>query len=94
MKKTFVYSTISQVVLLAIASNAMANEPAKNDIAALDEVAVVGGGSMYKMGEVPVHQAKSAIAISRDELDKQDVKKVDETTQTGSVCVVRKFHKQ
>ncbi|MDO9867961.1 hypothetical protein Q7460_10895 [Glaesserella parasuis] len=33
---------------------------------------------MYKMGEVPVHQAKSAIAISRDELDKQDVKKVDE----------------
>ncbi|AWI51031.1 TonB-dependent siderophore receptor [Actinobacillus porcitonsillarum] len=78
MKKTFVYSTISQVVLLAIASNAMANEPTKNDVAALDEVAVVGGGSMYKMGEVPVHQAKSAIAISRDELDKQDVKKVDE----------------
>lgn len=56
----------------------MANESAKNDVAALDEVAVVGGGSMYKMGEVPVHQAKSAIAISRDELDKQDVKKVDE----------------
>lgn len=78
MKKTFVYSTISQVVLLAIASNAMANETAKNDVAALDEVAVVGGGSMYKMGEVPVHQAKSAVAISRDELDKQDVKKVDE----------------
>ncbi|EQA02609.1 tonB-dependent Receptor Plug domain protein [Glaesserella parasuis MN-H] len=56
----------------------MANESAKNDVAALDEVAVVSGGSMYKMGEVPVHQAKSAIAISRDELDKQDVKKVDE----------------
>ncbi|AUI66973.1 MULTISPECIES: TonB-dependent siderophore receptor [Glaesserella] len=77
MKKTFVYSTISQVVLLAIASNAMANQPANTETATLDEISVVGG-SMYRMGEVPVHQAKSAVAVSREELDKQNITKADE----------------
>lgn len=76
MKKTFAVSAISQVVLLAIASHAMANTPA-NDTAVLDEI-TVSGGSMYRMGEVPVHQAKSAVAINREELDKQAVNKVDE----------------
>lgn len=76
MKKTFAVSAISQVVLLAIASSAMANTPA-NDTAVLDEI-TVSGGSMYRMGEVPVHQAKSAVAISREELDKQGVNKADE----------------
>ena len=77
MKKTFVYSTISQVVLLAITSHAMANEQTNAETATLDEISVVGG-SMYRMGEVPVHQAKSAVAISREELDKQNITKADE----------------
>lgn len=76
MKKTFAVSAISQVVLLAIASNAMANTPA-NDTAVLDEI-TVSGGSMYRMGEVPVHQAKSAVALSSEELGKQGVTKLDE----------------
>lgn len=69
MKKTFFYSTVASAVALAI-SPAIAQETA-----VLDEVSVVSSGSMYKMGEVPVHQAKSAVAISREDLDKQDVKK-------------------
>ncbi|QBQ63486.1 TonB-dependent siderophore receptor [Actinobacillus indolicus] len=77
MKKTFVYSTISQVVLLAIANHAMANEQTNAETATLDEISVVGG-SMYRMGEVPVHQAKSAVAINREELDKQNITKADE----------------
>lgn len=72
MKKTFFYSTVASAVALAI-SPAIAQETA-----VLDEVSVVSSGSMYKMGEVPVHQAKSAVAISREDLDKQDVKKADE----------------
>ena len=40
MKKIFVYSTISQVVLLAIASNAMANEQTNAEAATLDEISV------------------------------------------------------
>lgn len=74
MKKVFAYTTISQVVLLAIAQSAIANE----QIAELDEVSVISSGSMYKMGEVPFHQAKSAVAVTREELDKQDVFKADE----------------
>ncbi|MDA3978753.1 TonB-dependent siderophore receptor [Gallibacterium sp. AGMB14963] len=35
-------------------------------------------GSMYRMGEVPIYQAKSAIAITRDQLDKQAITKTDE----------------
>ncbi|MBT9318835.1 TonB-dependent siderophore receptor [Actinobacillus pleuropneumoniae] len=72
MKKMFFYSTVASAVALAI-SPAIAQETA-----VLDEVSVVSSGSMYKMGEVPVHQAKSAVAISREDLDKQDVKKADE----------------
>lgn len=75
MKKTFTISTLSQAVLLAIAMPAMAN--GTDDVAVLDEI-TVSGGSMYRMGEVPVLQAKSAVAITRDELDKQAVNKVDE----------------
>lgn len=73
MKKTFMISALSQVVLFAMTQQAMANEA----VATLDEVQV-SAGSMYKMGEVPVHQAKSAVAISREELEKQDVLKADE----------------
>lgn len=35
-------------------------------------------GSMYRMGEVPIYQAKSAVAITRDQLDKQNIRKTDE----------------
>lgn len=76
MKKTLLYSALSQAVFFAIATQAVANDTT-NDTIALDEVSVVGG-SMYKMGEVPVHQAKSAVAIGREELDKQNVTKADE----------------
>ena len=72
MKKTFMYSTLATAVACAI-SPAMAEEPTQ-----LDEVSVVSSGSMYKMGEVPVHQAKSAVAVDRDELDRQNVQKLDE----------------
>lgn len=71
MKKTFALSTITTAILVTMP--AMAEE-----VAQLEEVSVVSSGSMFKMGEVPVHQAKSAVAITRDELDKQDVKKLDE----------------
>lgn len=77
MKKTFAYSALSQVVLLAIAGYAMANETAANQTVELEAVTVTGG-SMYRMGEVPVYQAKSAVAINRDELDKQNITKADE----------------
>lgn len=77
MKKTFAYSALSQVVLLAIAGSAMANETAANQTVELEAVTVTGG-SMYRMGEVPVYQAKSAVAINRDELDKQNITKADE----------------
>ncbi len=103
MKKTFFYSTVASAVALAI-SPAIAQETA-----VLDEVSVVSSGSMYKMGEVPVHQAKSAVAISREDLDKQDVKKADEIGRyqagfanqvfatipipTGSEYAERKFRK-
>ncbi|AHG74891.1 CirA protein [Mannheimia varigena USDA-ARS-USMARC-1296] len=73
MKKAFVYTAISQVVLLAIAQGAIANE----QNALLDEV-TVSSGSMYKMGEVPFHQAKSAVAVTREQLDDQKVDKLDE----------------
>ncbi|OOR99781.1 TonB-dependent siderophore receptor [Haemophilus paracuniculus] len=73
MKKTFIYSAVSQAVLLAIAAPAMAEE----QVTQLDEI-VVSGGSMFKMGEVPFHQAKSAVAMSREDLDKQAVSKADE----------------
>lgn len=71
--KKFAYTAISQVVLLAIAQSTIANE--QNVV--LDEV-TVSSGSMYKMGEVPFHQAKSATVVTREELDKQDVFKADE----------------
>lgn len=73
MKKAFAYTAISQVVLLAIAQGAIANE--QNVL--LDEV-TVSSGSMYKMGEVPFHQAKSAVAVTREQLDDQKVDKLDE----------------
>lgn len=73
MKKHFTISTLSQAILFAIALPAMANE----EVEILDEI-TISGGSMYRMGEVPVHQAKSAVAMSREELDKQAVNKVDE----------------
>ncbi|MGX2949812.1 TonB-dependent siderophore receptor [Ursidibacter sp. B-7004-1] len=75
MKKTFIYSGIATAVIFAI-NSANANQ-ATNDTAQLDEVSVVGG-SMYRMGDVPVHQAKSAVALNRADLDKQDVRKADE----------------
>ncbi|WP_373777665.1 TonB-dependent siderophore receptor [Glaesserella sp.] len=77
MKKSFIYSGVATAVMFAIAP-VMANESTDNESAVLDEVSVVGSGSMFKMGEVPVHQAKSAVAITRDELDSQDVVKMDE----------------
>lgn len=81
MKKTFVYAVISQAVVSAVAQNAIANE----QVTELDEISVISSGSMYKMGEVPFHQAKSTIAVTREELDKQDIFKADEIGryQTG-----------
>ncbi|TCT15905.1 iron complex outermembrane receptor protein [Bibersteinia trehalosi] len=73
MKKNFAISALSQAIFVAITLPAMANE----EIAHLDEI-TVSGGSMYRMGEVPVHQAKSAVAINREMLDQQAVNKVDE----------------
>lgn len=79
MKKTFIYTAISQSVLIAIAQNAIASE----QVAQLNEVSVVAG-SMYKMGEVPFHQAKSAVAVTREQLDDQKVDKVDEIAKYQS----------
>lgn len=103
MKKVFAYTTISQVVLLAIAQSAIANE----QIAELDEVSVISSGSMYKMGEVPFHQAKSAVAVTREELDNRmflkqmksgvikpvfQIRYLDQIRiRTGSVCVENRF---
>ncbi len=73
MKKSFVYSLAASAVLLAL--NASAQDAATEQ---LDTIDVVTSGSMYKMGEVPFHQAKSAVAINRETLDRQNVTKADE----------------
>lgn len=73
MKKAFAYTTISQALLLAFSQGSIANE----QTTVLDEI-TVSGGSMYRMGEVPFHQAKSSVAISKDILDKEGVSKLDE----------------
>lgn len=73
MKKNFAYTAMAQVVLLAIAQSAVANE----QVVELREV-TVSAGSMYRMGEIPVHQAKSALALSREQLDEQKIDKLDE----------------
>lgn len=76
MKKTFVYSTISQVVLLAIASNAMANEPANNNTAVLDEVSVVG--SVAKAGKVDYMTPRSVSVISQEQITEKGYQQADE----------------
>lgn len=73
MKKSFVYSLAASAVLLAL--NASAQDSATEQ---LDTIDVVTSGTMYKMGEVPFHQAKSAVAINRETLDRQNVTKADE----------------
>ncbi|OOF49430.1 CirA protein [Rodentibacter genomosp. 1] len=73
MKKTFVYSALTSAVIFAM-NSAYAEE---QKVEELDEITVTGG-SMFRMGEVPVYQAKSAVAITREDLDKQDVLKADE----------------
>lgn len=75
MNKPFIYSATAIAVMFAM-THANANEKAEA-VAQLSEVSVTGG-SMYRMGEVPIHQAKSAVAISREDLDKQAVRKADE----------------
>lgn len=78
MKKTFIYSTVAQTVLLTIAGTAIAAEDGTEQ---LDTIDVVTEGSMFRMGEVPFHQAKSAVAITREQLDSQNVDKLDEVAK-------------
>ncbi|WP_439257679.1 TonB-dependent siderophore receptor [Lonepinella sp. BR2271] len=75
MKKTFVYSAAAQLVLIGMAGTAIAADQKTDQ---LDQIDVVTDGSMFRMGEVPFHQAKSAVAVTRNELDSQNVDKVDE----------------
>lgn len=75
MKKTFAVSALSQVVLLAIASNAMANQPANNEVAVLDEVTVVG--SLSKTGKVEYMSPKSASVLSSEKLAEQGSSRLD-----------------
>ncbi|MFC0323056.1 TonB-dependent siderophore receptor [Gallibacterium melopsittaci] len=70
-KKIFKLSLLSTALLLSI-NPAMAEETQELD--AIDVVA----GSMYRMGEVPVYQAKSAVAMTREQLDQQNISKMDE----------------
>ncbi|WP_386697119.1 TonB-dependent siderophore receptor [Lonepinella sp. MS14436] len=75
MKKTFVYSAAAQLVLIGMAGTAIAADQKTDQ---LDQIDVVTDGSMFRMGEVPFHQAKSAVAVTREQLDSQNVDKVDE----------------
>ena len=79
MKKIFVYSTISQVVLLAIASHAMANE----QTAQLDEINIVG--SVAKAGKVEYMSPKSVDIIGEQQISDESAQKVDQALryQTG-----------
>ncbi|WP_044470941.1 TonB-dependent siderophore receptor [Mannheimia massilioguelmaensis] len=74
MKTSFLYTSVASAVLLALSSAyATENQPEQ-----LETINVVTEGSMFRMGEVPFHQAKSAVAITRDQLDAQNVDKLDE----------------
>lgn len=72
MKKTFIYSTLSQVVLLAIAQNAVANEQTTQ----LDEISVVG--SVAKAGKVEYMTAKSVDVITDKQIADENAQKVDQ----------------
>lgn len=72
MKKTFIYSMLSQVVLLAIAQNAVANE----QTAQLDEISVVG--SVAKAGKVEYMTAKSVDVITDKQIADENAQKVDQ----------------
>lgn len=79
MKRTL----LAQAILFAMAMPAMAiqdkvNGDVSNSVEQLDTIDVISSGSMYRMGEVPIHQAKSAVAITEEELNKQDIRKADE----------------
>ncbi|WP_410678755.1 TonB-dependent siderophore receptor [Avibacterium paragallinarum] len=67
-KAVFKLSLLSTALLLA-SQNLWAEEL---------EAITVEAGSMYRMGEVPIYQAKSAVSLSRDQLDQQNITKADE----------------
>ncbi|MCW9716941.1 TonB-dependent siderophore receptor [Avibacterium sp. 21-599] len=48
-----------------------------DDVEQLEEIQV-NGGSMYRMGEVPIYQAKSAVALNAEQLAQQNITKADE----------------
>lgn len=67
-KAVFKLSLLSTALLLA-SQNLWAEEL---------EAITVEAGSMYRMGEVPIYQAKSAVSLSREQLDQQNITKADE----------------
>lgn len=74
MNKQTTLKLISAAVLAALHTAAWADDAAQE----LDTVTVTAGGSMYKLGEVPFRQAKSAVAVSAEQLAEQGVDKADE----------------
>ncbi|OBX08043.1 CirA protein [Gallibacterium salpingitidis] len=70
-KHIFKLSLLSTALCLTL-NPALAEQT--QELEGIDVVA----GSMYRMGEVPVYQAKSAVAITREQLDQQGVSKTDE----------------
>lgn len=73
-------STLSLAVWLALNSTAWANDVQQNDVQQqeLDTVVVKSSGTMFKLGEVPFRQAKSAVALTAQQLQQEGVQKADE----------------
>ncbi|AHG74081.1 hypothetical protein X781_19360 [Mannheimia sp. USDA-ARS-USMARC-1261] len=78
MKKTFIYTAITQSVLIAIAQNAIANE----QVAQLDEVSVVG--SVAKTGKVEYMMPKSVSVINAEKLSERATHQLDEALRYES----------
>ncbi|OOF69567.1 TonB-dependent siderophore receptor [Rodentibacter caecimuris] len=76
MKKNVIYTSIASSVILAF-NTAYAEIKHSQQIEQLEQINVTAG-SMYRMGEVPFYQAKSAVSLSREDLDRQGVRKADE----------------
>lgn len=72
MKKNFTYTAISQVVLLAIAQSAIANE----QVAELEEVSVVG--SVVKADKVDYMTPRSVSVLSEETLKEKGYQQADE----------------
>lgn len=70
-------ANIFKLSLISTALFAASQGGFAEEVEQLDEIQVTSG-SMYRMGEVPVYQAKSAVAMNAEQLAQQNITKADE----------------